>query len=233
MTNSFSGFDGSRKRLIGVPDQFFSEILSCIQDINELKVILYILWFTYTQGDFGAAITLEDVLEDKKFLEGYLNESAFDETLLRAPLEKAVEDKVLIKYTDEKRKQIFYFINCPRGRAALKLMKNGHPLFDESHPKTTLDIVKSNIFKLYEENIGPLTPIIADELRDAQDTFPEEWIHEAMQIAVKNNVRRWKYVISILSRWQKDGRNGTDRRDTQEDYQRYVKGEYGDIGKHW
>jgi DnaD/phage-associated family protein len=95
-----------------------------------------------------------------------------------------------------------------------------------------LDIIKPNIFRLYEENIGPLTPLIADSLRDAQQTYPEEWINEAIQIAVGNNVRRWNYIERILSRWQEEGRDGTDRRNTQEDYKRYLKGEYGEFGRH-
>ena len=30
-----------------------------------------------------------------------------------------------------------------------------------------------NIFTMYEENIGLLTPMIAEELRDAEKTYPE------------------------------------------------------------
>jgi len=35
---------------------------------------------------------------------------------------------------------------------------------------------RPNIFKLYEENIGPLTPLIADALKDAEKTYPPEWV---------------------------------------------------------
>ena len=93
-------------------------------------------------------------------------------------------------------------------------------------------VIKPNIFKLYEENIGPLTPLIADALRDAEESYPEEWIEEAIRIAVANNVRRWNYIDRILTRWQEEGRDGTDRRNNQEDYRRYLKGEYGEFGSH-
>ncbi len=50
---------------------------------------------------------------------------------------------------------------------------------------------RPNVFKLYEENIGPLTPMIADALKDAENTFSPEWIAEAIELAVKNNKRSW------------------------------------------
>jgi hypothetical protein len=34
-----------------------------------------------------------------------------------------------------------------------------------------------DVFTLYEQNIGMLTPIIADELLDAEKVYPANWIH--------------------------------------------------------
>jgi DnaD/phage-associated family protein len=64
------------------------------------------------------------------------------------------------------------------------------------------------IFVLYEQNIGLLTPMIADELRDAEKTYPAEWIEDAMQEAVHLNKRSWRYVRRILERWRVEGRGG-------------------------
>jgi DnaD/phage-associated family protein len=110
-----------------------------------------------------------------------------------------------------------YFINCEAGRTALALQDQA-----KASATVTLDQVKPNIFKLYEENIGPLTPIIADALRDAEATYSAEWIKEALEIAVQNNVRRWRYIETILDRWQKEGRNGTDRGRDKTDYRSYI-----------
>ena len=49
--------------------------------------------------------------------------------------------------------------------------------------------------------------VIAETLHDAEDTYPIQWIEEAVRIAVENNVRRWKYVDAILKRWQEGGRD--------------------------
>ncbi len=80
-----------------------------------------------------------------------------------------------------------------------------------------------NIFRLYEDHIGPLTPMIADELRDAEETYPPEWIEDAIRMAVENNARSWRYVNAILVRWQEEGRDErTNRRDTEKDRRRYA-----------
>ena len=74
-----------------------------------------------------------------------------------------------------------------------------------------------NLFKLYEQNIGPLTPLIADALKDAEQSYPAEWVAEALEIAVKSNKRSWKYAEAILRRWKEEGHaKEQDRRDPQE-----------------
>jgi DnaD/phage-associated family protein len=74
---------------------------------------------------------------------------------------------------------------------------------------------KANIFELYENEIGALTPLAADALKCAQEDFPDHWIREALRIAAKNNKRSWSYAESILKRWrvegfQVDNRQGRD-----------------------
>ncbi len=62
-----------------------------------------------------------------------------------------------------------------------------------------------NIFRFYEQNIGAITPVIADGLRDAEQSDGEEWVCAAIEEAVKSNARSWKYCEAILSRWRRDG----------------------------
>ncbi|MFN2153180.1 MAG: DnaD domain-containing protein, partial [Anaerolineales bacterium] len=86
----------------------------------------------------------------------------------------------------------------------------------------------------YEENIGPLTPLLAEALGDAQDEFPSKWIEEAFRIAVEKNIRNWRYIQAILRRWQERGYDvPEERRNSQEvsskDFRRYSQGEYADF----
>lgn len=69
-----------------------------------------------------------------------------------------------------------------------------------------VQVERPNIFILYEQNIGLLSPMIADELRDAADAYPAEWIETAFREAVLHNKRKWSYIRAILRRWETEGR---------------------------
>jgi DNA replication protein len=69
-----------------------------------------------------------------------------------------------------------------------------------------VEIDRPNIFRLYEQNIGIITPLIADHLRDAADLYPEEWIERAFREAVQHNIRKWSYISAILRNWETEGK---------------------------
>ena len=69
-----------------------------------------------------------------------------------------------------------------------------------------VQIERPNIFVLYEQNIGLLSPLLADELKDAADQYPAEWIEAAFREAVQHNKRKWSYIRAILRRWETEGR---------------------------
>jgi DnaD/phage-associated family protein len=143
-------------------------------------------------------------------------------------LKKAVERGSLLKSVHEA--DVFYFLNSPRGRAAAEAFAKGD--WRASAQVRPVPIERPNIFKLYEENIGPLTPIIADMLREAEKEYRNEWFEEAFEIAVTRNVRNWKYVEAVLKRWKEKGKN--ERKDQQnagKDFKRYSEGEFSDYFK--
>lgn len=88
--------------------------------------------------------------------------------------------------------------DCPKTDTPLS--ENGQSLTETTY-RDSLVVVNAGmaeISKGYEQEFGALTPMIADAIRDAIDTYPPEWIPEAMEIAVKGNHRSWKYVEGIL-----------------------------------
>ncbi|MHB8619479.1 MAG: DnaD domain-containing protein, partial [Chloroflexota bacterium] len=102
-------------------------------------------------------------------------------------------------------------------------------------PRATLETARPNVFTLYEQNVGLLTRMIAEELMDAEATYPRLWIDEAFRIAVESNKRNWRYIKAILGRWAAEGReDGTFGRHPGEvhDPDRYLKGEYGHLFQH-
>jgi DnaD/phage-associated family protein len=207
----FSGFTDS-ETFTQVPDAFFRQLLKDIRETDELKVTLYALWrVEHMQGPFHG-----------------LGESDFEpESLGLAPeavvsgLNKAVERGSLLKAVHGA--EALYFINSPRGRAAAQAFSQAGgrgPVEGTSPPPPE----RPNVFKLYEENIGPLTPLIADALKDAEGTYPADWIAQAIDLAVRHNKRSWKYAEAILKRWKEEGRaEKQDRRDDQASRQRDVE----------
>ena len=69
-----------------------------------------------------------------------------------------------------------------------------------------VQVERPNIFVLYEQNIGLLSPLIADHLKDAADKYPQDWVEAAFREAVQHNKRNWSYISAILRRWETEGR---------------------------
>ncbi|AII58709.1 hypothetical protein ASJ33_05455 [Dehalococcoides mccartyi] len=72
-------------------------------------------------------------------------------------------------------------------------------------PALQVDADFGEICKQYQNNIGNISPLIADEIRGWVDNYPAEWILEAIREAVLANARRPKYISAILDNWNKNG----------------------------
>jgi DNA replication protein len=226
----YPGFPNGKVHLTPLPEPFFTDLLPKIDHLGELKVILYTFWrLDHMEGTFRY-LRRADFAGDAKFMSGFEDSSRDPESGLDSALDRAVGDGFLLKAilhleTDE----CFYFLNTPKGRAAIQAIEQGRwqPSGDEQMP-IELALEHPNIFKLYEQNIGPLTPLIADALREAEAEYPEAWVEDAFRIAVENNKRNWRYIQAILRRFQEKGRyerGQQDRRDTEKDRRRYAEWE--------
>ena len=69
---------------------------------------------------------------------------------------------------------------------------------------------RPNIFVLYEQTIGMVSPILADELAEAAATYPAAWLTHAFRLAAAAGAREWSYVRAILTRWAREGYDGDD-----------------------
>ncbi|MCB0035369.1 MAG: DnaD domain protein [Anaerolineales bacterium] len=222
----FPGFPDGKLKSTSIPSLFFSDLLSIIDNLPELKVTLYAFWaLTHKEGQVRY-LRLTDFLSDTQLLKGLGANPTEAAQVLLDGLERAVARGTLLHVTvgSAQGDIDLYFVNTEKGRAAVEGITQGEwrPNVDQNEPITVL-VERPNVFVLYEQNIGALTPIIADELRDAEQTFPPRWIEEAIELAVKNNVRKWRYVLSILERWKQEGKqDGISRRDTQKGVQQHI-----------
>ncbi len=220
----FSGFSPGKTRNVILPEDVFTRLLPIIDDLDEVKVTLYVLYRLARQSGRVKYMYHHDLLNDP-----VLSSSLPGMASIEAALDRAVERGTLLRAEAEidGRREVVYFANTPRGRAALEALRRGEPLPEVASPP------RPNIFVLYEENIGPLTPLIAEELKEAEETYPAEWIEAAFREAVALNKRSWRYVRAILERWRSEGRRDeTDRRGDKDDSRRYLEGKYGEYIEH-
>jgi DNA replication protein len=229
----FNGFLDDAARMVPVPSQFFSELLAQIDDLNEMRIILFCLGFVGQSGDYANCILTQDFINDSRFMSSLGNNPKEANANLQDGLERAVQRGSLLHIAgaNAPSQQTYYFINTPRGRSSAQALQRGELTPSNTTPVMDISKEKPNLFALYEANIGALTPMIAETLRDAEKKYPAEWVEEAMKIAVENNIRRWRYVEAILKSWKEEGRHGGDKQNPQEDYRRYVKGKFGQFGK--
>lgn len=227
----FNGFPPGKTQTVKVPTLFFNELLGAIEDIIELKLTLYCFWALQQQEGQYRYVRLREVLRDTKFMQGVDSTPDHAAELVREAFDRATTRGTLlhVQVDGVDGTEDLYFMNTPLGRNAVRAIEAGD--FEPGDRNTPVALVseRPNIFALYEQNIGPLTPMIGEQLKAAEQEYPPTWIDEAMQIAVARNKRSWKYVEAILKRWQAEGKDdGQSQRPTQADRYRYLEGEYSD-----
>jgi DnaD/phage-associated family protein len=236
----FKGFAEGKTPHTPIPESFFTELLPLIDGLDELRLALYILWrVDHMEGAFRY-IRYEEILQDNSLMQAFGGSSEQGQARLETALEKLERHGMLLKAninTPGKRHTLF-FLNSPKGRAAVRAIANGRWRASQGDsPTFQINPQPPNVFQLYEENIGPLTPLLADTLGEAEDTYPADWIEDAIRIAVERNKRNWRYIEAILQRWQREGRDAReekfkDRRDDQEGPDRFLQGKYSDFIEH-
>jgi DNA replication protein len=227
----FAGFPEGRTPMTPVPAAFFTELLPAIDDLGELKVSLYALWFLARQPGERRFFRPEQFRQDPRLMQALRAPGKPDDEALEEALERAVARGTLLRAAAKGGEAVF-LLNTPRGRAQLKALLDGEWSPVDSAP-AVLEADRPTIYVLYEHNIGPLTPMIAESLKAAAAEYPPEWIEDAIRLAVENNVRKWRYVEAILEDWNAHGRDDRkDRGDSEAARRRYIEGEFADFIEH-
>lgn len=208
----FAGFTAGKTHFTPIPNEFFSEILPIVDDLAELKAVLYTFWrLGQGKGD-RRYLRLDDILSDLLFLEGLGEEAQGREQRGRESFARAAQRGVLIEIEvkREGRTEIWYFLNSQRGREAVARLQRGDfkgLMHDIDDVVVGLEKERPNVFLLYEQNIGMVTPMLADKLRQAERDYPENWIFDAFSLAVERNIRNWAYIHRILQEWAEHGKD--------------------------
>ena len=227
----FNGFP-LRMQFTPLPNLFFSHLLPQISDIVELKITLHIFWTLYPKKGYPRFTTYRELLDSKSLLTS-LGEGKPEEAL-RNGLEMATKRGTILHLALDRDGVVedIYFLNNDYNRQTVSKIQNGELSLSGFKTKgpARIETALPDIFTLYEQNIGMLTPMIGDELRDAERLYPETWIKDAIKEAVMANKRNWRYIARILERWSTEGKtNGTYRRDSAQKTSpdKYIAGKYG------
>ncbi|MBI4287591.1 MAG: DnaD domain protein [Chloroflexi bacterium] len=231
MDTVFRGFPPG-SRFTSIPDAFFTALLPRIEDMAELRVTLYVLRGIYLKKGYPRFLVQEE-------LESYrdLVTMAGGADKLREALGQAAHRGTLLRLAVRKagREHVLYFMNDDTSRLAVeKIVKGQLPLgeFAPVAPLPADEQAPRNIYSLYESNIGLLTPMIAEELKDAEKLYPASWIEDAFKAAVAQNKRRWSYISRILERWAIEGRgDGTSGGHAEKEPYDFFKGERRNIAE--
>lgn len=247
--STFIGFPDTKMRPVVVPDLFFTDLLPQIDDVAELKLTLHCFWLLNEQSGELRFLRGDDLRRDETLLDSLAIEGDLrpPDVVLEDAIERCLARNTLLRLEivtdsdseDESAPEAvedWYFMNTVKGRQALARVRQGRvsELKSAIPDEARLRVKRPNIFLLYEQNIGLMTPLIADQLRDMEKNYPPDWIHDAVEIAVSGNKRNLRYIQSILRRWETDGRDGDRNEDrsghSARDQQKYdIPDEYSDI----
>jgi DnaD/phage-associated family protein len=202
------------KQPVALPACFFSELLPDIDDLAELKVTIFALAaLQQKEGDYRF-LRLDEFTDDRSLMWGMpvSDEATTARDSLTDALDKAVARGTLllaqIEIEGETRR---YYTRADEDGSALRQRIQDGDWQPAADGEIELLPLRPTVFALYEDNIGVLTPMIVDSLKEATATYPPGWIEEAIRLAVERNIRHWRYIRGILEKWQQEGRLGEKR----------------------
>lgn len=255
---TFAGFPSGGKAT-AIPNVFFTDLLPLLKDSADLAVVLCAFRALGQKRGYPRYITASDLAVEPALLalqiETVPNELRHEEQKLPNELDseshevgnsaidrglrRASELGILLPFTVEREGQRIdlYFLNMPADRRGLEAVRSGSVDIGAlpcTQPATAP--ARSGIFALYESLIGTISPLIADELTEAERLYPTEWLEAAFREAAAQNARSWRYVSRILERWAIEGPDhATIERSatavTAQGDDRYFRGKYGKILK--
>jgi len=232
--NQPTGFP-AKMQFTPVPNFFLGRLLPQINDIAELKTTLHIFEVLYRKRGYPRYTTYKELLNNASLMKSLKEMAKPSDTALRSALELATQRGTILHLILDRdgTPEDIYFLNTESNRQIATRIENGELRLSglKAEGQTHIDTEElPDIFTLYEQNIGMLTPMIAEELRDAETLYPKAWINDAIKEAVALNKRNWRYIARILENWSTEGRsNGTHRGDSTKkaSSSKYVKQKYG------
>jgi DNA replication protein len=202
------------RRPVSIPHQFLQDVVVEITSPEELQVTLAAFRLVSELDGMETPLAERAIVRDQPLRRamrksGITNDP--DERILTG-LDLAVGRGTLLRFvaTRGHKETFWYYLNTPVNRHTIAAMERGalsppSVVWEGSAPPQVASD-PPNAFRLYEQNIGPLTPLIADQITQAIRDYPADWIEDAIGEAVAYNRRSWRYIVRILENWKATGR---------------------------
>lgn len=237
-------FESDRDRSIPIPSSFFEQHLARIRDLAAIKVLLTV-YLHLSDLDPGAPFISEDaIFADRQLVNGVRltgsNRDPIEEIRHGVDVLAAHDAIVRIVVEEDGEESYWLMPKSPQNQRLLYTFVNGSRAFPyrqtRTQAKARVAIERPNVFRLFEQNIGVVTPLIADQIIEAIEIYPAGWIEDAINEAVSLNRRSWRYIQRILERWSTEGRGDEAYRRNQSasgfvEREKYLRGKYSSLFK--
>lgn len=199
---------------IPLPRAILSDIVPAMTDVAEIQAFLATVRLAIDTGDLATPVDERTIVRDRTLRDALrvVGNGNGADLRIATGLDLAVGRGVLLRFrtTSDGDERVWYVIATAEARLAVDRMLRG----ETSPPRTVWSCERApevaperpTIFRLYEQNIGLLSPIITDQLIQAMERYPRDWIEDAIGEAVAYNRRNWRYIQRILQNWAATGR---------------------------
>jgi DNA replication protein len=194
---------------VPIEDALLGQLLVRVGDLSELKAVLHVVRLAAQRASPLVPVEALLIPAVVRSIAPATTPEPAPERVQRS-VDQAIADGLLLRITIHSAEgpRVHVLASTEANRALVDRLRSGDVGAEQQLGLPTgaaLSVHRPNVFALYERHIGPLTPLVAEELRDAERSYPRSWIEEAIQLAVDYNRRNWRYVRSILRGWEERG----------------------------
>ncbi len=185
----------AREKLLPAPASLFGSLLAEIGDAAEMKCTLRVVGLAAQMSGVPKRVAASRLETDAVLLEALGSPEE-----VRRGVRLAVERGTLLEASG------WLLLRTPQNEREAEALGLA-PQYHSEEPAT-----RPSVYELYEQNIGMLTPLIAEALRDAEKEYPAQWVESAIEEAAARNARSWRYISAVLEHWKSENRGPTGTR---------------------
>ena len=229
-----SGIPGSTL----IPNEFFEFFFPSVEFIED---IFTLFWCVYVlQEEFASKQKYYVSSDDLWFTQGVeysFKKIGIDKEQFNQSLERCVGLGFLLKMISnhQNHEEVIFLLNNSTSQDMVTNLQTGESNIDVNlNLEQTQTFGTAELFQLYEEYFGVISPRIAESLVEASNQYDSDLIKQALKEASTQAITSWRYIERILESKEKESRkNETNRRDSLEARKHnYIGGKFGHLAKY-